>query len=187
MPTAPPTRGGATLGTDRPHPTRAADASRSSFAMPYAMSTPPVRSAQPTATVPGHTQADADRMVLVVLILSMAMIVLVAPRLRRHPSSHIRQDVRAAIDPNVAPWWELTVLRDIGPALASEIVRYRTSHADLGRDGARWFTRPDDLTLVHGIGPKTVDGIKDDLIFDPKKPPEPEPESVTEKATGISG
>ena len=52
------------------------------------------------------------------------------------------------MDINTATRRDLEVLPGIGPALASRIVSFRETH------GA--FRRLDDLTRVHGIGPKTL-------------------------------
>ncbi len=72
----------------------------------------------------------------------------------------------ATIDPNVAPWYELTVLPRIGEGMAEEIVRYRenTAHVEPVSNRLKTgstptppaFTCPADLTRVRGIGPKTV-------------------------------
>ncbi len=64
----------------------------------------------------------------------------------------------ATIDPNVAPWYELTVLPRIGEGMAEEIVRYRktATRAAPNGDTSPAFTCPADLTRIRGIGPKTV-------------------------------
>ena len=66
-----------------------------------------------------------------------------------------------AIDPNTAPWWELTALPDIGEGTARKIVEYREAHADR----SPVFRRPDDLEPVPGIGPKTIERISSHLRF----------------------
>ena len=66
-----------------------------------------------------------------------------------------------AIDPNTAPWWELTALPDIGEGTARKIVEYREAHADR----SPVFRRPDDLEPVPGIGPKTIRRISPYLRF----------------------
>ena len=62
------------------------------------------------------------------------------------------------VDPNVAPWWELTILPEIGPSLARRIVEHRISMRakyGLGEQGVV-FRSVRDLDAVEGIGPKTV-------------------------------
>ena len=66
-----------------------------------------------------------------------------------------------AINPNTAPWWELTALPDIGEGTARKIVEYREAHADR----SPVFRRPDDLEPVPGIGPKTIRRISPYLHF----------------------
>lgn len=65
------------------------------------------------------------------------------------------------IDPNTAPWWELTLLPRIGMTTAFEIVRYRESVAsnDTGQNRSLAFTQVADLAEVHGIGPVTLQRI----------------------------
>ncbi len=72
------------------------------------------------------------------------------------------------VDPNAAPWWELTVLPRVGEVTARTIVTYRES-AGGGTSIARAlpvFRRPADLARVRGIGPKTVTRIAPYLRFD---------------------
>lgn len=52
----------------------------------------------------------------------------------------------------------LEALPDIGPVLAERIVRYREEH---GR-----FRRVEDLLEVSGIGPKTLDKLRDRVTID---------------------
>lgn len=72
------------------------------------------------------------------------------------------------IDPNTAPWWELTVLPGIGEITAKRIVEYRdTRRREQGLPGdAAVFTSADDLQKVHGIGPKKVEGMTPLLVFE---------------------
>jgi len=72
--------------------------------------------------------------------------------------------VRVGVDPNTAPWWELTALPGIGEATARSIVDYRRA----GSDSPRVFRRPLDLEPVVGIGPKTIRRIAPHLhLSDP--------------------
>ncbi len=66
------------------------------------------------------------------------------------------------VDPNVAPWWELTVLPRIGENLARTIVLHRESavlSANQGGQRSTAFIHTSDLEAVRGIGPKTVQRI----------------------------
>lgn len=59
------------------------------------------------------------------------------------------------IDINTATAAELETLKGIGPKKAEAIVKYRTEH------GA--FQSLDDLVKVPGIGPKTMNDLKDKI------------------------
>lgn len=70
------------------------------------------------------------------------------------------EHVRQGVDPNAAPWWELTLLPEIGPETARSIVKRRSRSGDPG------FRTPIDLTRVRGIGPRTIERIGRHLRFD---------------------
>ena len=57
------------------------------------------------------------------------------------------------VDVNTADHAELGRLPEVGPALARRIVEYRAQHGE--------FQRVEDLAQVPGIGPKTIEAIKD--------------------------
>ena len=67
----------------------------------------------------------------------------------------------STVNPNLAPWWELTALPGIGEATARKIIEYREAHADR----SPVFRRPEDLEPVPGIGPKTIRRISSHLRF----------------------
>lgn len=66
------------------------------------------------------------------------------------------------IDPNRAPEAELDRLPGVGPSVARAIVR--------ARDTGAVFRRPDDLARVRGIGPATVERLRDRLALDAPLP-----------------
>ena len=68
------------------------------------------------------------------------------------------------VNVNVAGWASLARLPGIGPGRARAIVAYRDK-AGVHREGAV-FTRAEDLMRVKGIGPATIEQIKDYLNFD---------------------
>ena len=70
----------------------------------------------------------------------------------------------STIDPNTAPWWELTVLPGIGEQRARGIVAFREAARESDTPAAV-FRSAEDLAPVHGIGPRTVEGIKPHLRF----------------------
>jgi competence ComEA-like helix-hairpin-helix protein len=59
------------------------------------------------------------------------------------------------VDLNAAGAKRLTALSGIGPVLAERIVAYRKEHGD--------FSRPAELEEVSGIGPSTLEEIRDRL------------------------
>ncbi len=62
------------------------------------------------------------------------------------------------VDVNTATVAALERLPGVGPALAARIVDYRTAHGPFGA--------PEELTRVHGIGPKTVAALRDYLAVE---------------------
>lgn len=72
------------------------------------------------------------------------------------------------VEPNLAPWWELTVLPRIGETKARTIVTYRDTTRNGEGVGATppAFQTPGDLARVRGIGPKTVARIAPYLRFE---------------------
>jgi competence ComEA-like helix-hairpin-helix protein len=75
------------------------------------------------------------------------------PDLRGAPPAPVVPEYRVRI--NRADWPELMNLPGIGEARAREIVRDRREHGP--------FRSPEELTRVPGIGPATVDGIRNHL------------------------
>lgn len=76
--------------------------------------------------------------------------------------------VAQSIDPNTAPWWELTVLPRIGPSLSRRIVDYREERRTrMESPDAPVFRNVSDLDTVPGIGPVTLKRIGPYLRFPP--------------------
>ncbi|MFH0983217.1 MAG: helix-hairpin-helix domain-containing protein [Planctomycetota bacterium] len=79
------------------------------------------------------------------------------------------EEVGSRLDPNSAPWWELTALPGIGETRAKAIVEYRTQAlAQVGKPDAIVFRRATDLEAVKGIGPKTATRMAPHLRFPPE-------------------
>jgi len=77
--------------------------------------------------------------------------------------SKIELDSR--INPNDAPVESLVRLPGLGPGRAGAIVAYREDF-DEKNTGSPAFQNCDDLQKVKGIGPKTVQNIRELLKFD---------------------
>lgn len=67
---------------------------------------------------------------------------------------------RSCIDPNTAPWWELSLLPRVGYATAQAVIDHRASLAADERKPGPSFKTANDLQAVRGIGPKTAQRIK---------------------------
>jgi DNA uptake protein ComE-like DNA-binding protein len=91
------------------------------------------------------------------------------------------REARSTIDPNVAPWFELTALPRIGEVTAGKIVRYRESAAkqQASGDSEPVFRQAADLDMVHGIGPKTVQRLAPHLHFGGRGPSAARPDHTT--------
>ncbi len=82
--------------------------------------------------------------------------------------------VQTRIDPNVAPWWELSTLPRIGRATAEAIIAHRRQAEGSFAGTNRVFVSPVDLSLVRGIGPVTVQRLAPHMRFDAPVPPSPQ-------------
>ena len=122
----------------------------------------------PGNPVPPHGGAARDPW-LISLILVWALVLArgggLAPG---HQDARPPESALSTIDPNTAPWWELTVLPRVGDQLARRIVAFR--EAASAPPGSQpppvVFHSADDMALVHGIGPKTVERIRPHLRFE---------------------
>jgi len=115
-------------------------------------------------------------------LLVLLGLVLVATILRSRPWGVATQPVPpaiAAIDPNLASWWELTMLPRIGETLARRIVDYRESNSRSSENDPTLpvFSGVEGLQAVRGIGPKTLQRIGPYLRFstNPGVTPPPPP------------
>jgi len=88
-----------------------------------------------------------------------------APRLEnvRDNSNHAIGAAVAGIDPNIANWAELALLPGLGESAARRIIEFREERKSHNVWPA--FRRPEDLTIVKGIGAKTLQRIRPMLRF----------------------
>ncbi len=73
-------------------------------------------------------------------------------------------EITAAINPNTANAASLTRLPSIGPSRAASIINYRKKINQINNKKA--FNNPNDLEIIKGIGPKTVEKIREYLVFE---------------------
>jgi len=69
------------------------------------------------------------------------------------------------VNPNTASWASLARLPGIGPGKAKAIIKYRNMWKKNGPGNKIAFSESNDLCRIKGIGQKTVEQIKDYLVF----------------------
>lgn len=124
---------------------------------------PPARSAQLQTAAPIANAFHDSRgaVVLACIGLSWMVMATAALQISVKRSGGVRGDIVDTIDPNTAPWTEMTALPGIGPGRARAIVAYRQARPaeNDGPSSRPAFARRADLQLVKGIGPKTIQRI----------------------------
>lgn len=104
-----------------------------------------------------------------VLLLALLWAIMLAGYAQSAMGSRASRTLASAavrLDPNVAPWWELTALPRIGIVTAKRIVRHRDAVDAAGADPRPpAFSCAADLADVRGIGPMTVRRIRPYLTF----------------------
>ena len=88
---------------------------------------------------------------------------LLAPAGGRPGDGEAQSPLMSRINPNTAPMGSLIRLDGIGPARAHDMIEYRQQHS---QPGGAAFQLPGDLEAIRGIGPKTVEKLSDELVFD---------------------
>lgn len=81
-------------------------------------------------------------------------------------NNELVEQLNDKINPNKASWASLVRLPGIGPTKARAIVEYRESKINHDKINDKPFNSINDLENVKGIGPKTVEGIREYLIFE---------------------
>lgn len=102
-----------------------------------------------------------DPTVMILAVLWPVMGVLGAAHFGGMAASRNPLEPVGCVDPNVAPWWELTVLPRIGSTTAHRVVAYRETVRTARHDSDETpaFEQVADLARVPGIGPKTLQRI----------------------------
>ncbi len=98
--------------------------------------------------------------------------ILLDESLRRAGLANTR--VESRIDPNTAEWYDLTRLPRVGEGMARSIVAYRqartlewrSTHPDAPPSEApAVFRAAEDLLVIRGIGPKTLERLRPHLLL----------------------
>ncbi len=98
---------------------------------------------------------DATSCAMVFLALTMGAVV--GRSITRSAGDGPTEQTVRTLDPNVAPWWELAALPELGRSLSQSVVAHRRG---IARDGGEVaFDSPADLLVIRGIGPKTVERL----------------------------
>ncbi len=104
------------------------------------------------------------------LLLLSPVILIAALRVPggRVTNTALTATVQSSIDPNEAPWWELTILPGVGETKARRIAahRYALTPEIRGDTQSPPFRSAEDLTAIHGIGVKTAQRVAPYLRFD---------------------
>ena len=110
---------------------------------------------------------DTTRTLVAVFTLLAGLIAISAWRSPNPSNATPRAEgIRTGVDPNTAPWWELTALPGIGESTARNIIAYRDAHP-----GPRpVFRRPLDLEPVPDVGRMTIQRITPHLRFETANP-----------------
>ncbi len=119
---------------------------------------------------PSGTPHRTDRaIVLIIVVWTIAITPIVS--ILTTPVQVTTQTAAITIDPNLAPWWELTALPRIGEKIAREVTAQRQKDKDQSNQRPA-FNTPTDLQRVRGIGQKTIRRIAPFLHFPPIIPSE---------------
>ena len=101
----------------------------------------------------------SDHTVALIVVLCLAIVVVAVSAPVDGRDAPLPQ-ARTCIDPNAAPWWELSLLPRVGYATAQAVIDYRASRVVEEGEPGPAFKTVDDLQAVRGIGPKTVQRIR---------------------------
>jgi DNA uptake protein ComE-like DNA-binding protein len=109
-----------------------------------------------------------DRCVTLLVLLWPIMLIALIGAFRSATEEAPIQPALGTVNPNTAPWSELTILPRIGEIMAHRIVEYRESVIRPGSaaDAVRAFSCVADLDNVRGIGPVTLQRLGPLLHFD---------------------
>ncbi len=106
---------------------------------------------------------------LIIVLLALPMLWAVVVSLERDDERQAPLIVDSRVNPNAAPWWELTSLPKVGEVTAKAIIAYREQEVgaalDRGEQDVRAFKEAADLDSVPRIGVKTIARVAPHLRF----------------------
>jgi hypothetical protein len=106
---------------------------------------------------------------LVAMALCVVLALSLAARALGAPIGRPTIPIRNKINPNRAPVASLVRLPGLGLTRARAIIAYRNESVErAGREVA--YGCPEDMRQVKGIGPATVEGLRQWVCFDPPDP-----------------
>ena len=126
---------------------------------------PPAVAGPPVVGAPRPARRQCAAIIAVLWVTAGAAAL---PYLVGHGPINPPAPIRTGVDPNSAPWWELSALPEVGESTAREIVRHRAAlQATRAREGLTGpvFQTAADLDQVKGIGPVTILRMSPHLRF----------------------
>jgi hypothetical protein len=115
--------------------------------------------------VEDHRQAAIQSLAFVIGISISVILCLVWVPRHSHDGCVV-VELYDRVNVNVEPIGSLIRLPGIGIGRASAIAAYRQQAGSSRGDRNRVFERCDDLEKIKGIGPKTVEGVRDYVVFE---------------------
>jgi len=109
---------------------------------------------------------NADKFAVAVFAAALLCIIFAVDVCTVSRQKQVGTEIESTINPNYSPAASLVRLPGIGLARAQQIVSYRENFAGQNNSGTA-FESADDLLKVKGLGPKTVENIRQWLKFEP--------------------
>lgn len=159
------------------HPPKPAEQTSRWRSSPARLPRPTEKAVRPGDSGGDHARARLAALIGVLLVpimgLTLYRTATTKPLAERDLGLRERSASTLPINPNTAPWWELTVIPGLGEVTAKRIVEFREARRPAGRNpegrlvgASEAFGCAADLQQVRGIGPKTVQRMQPFLTFE---------------------
>lgn len=133
------------------------------------MSEPP----KPQSAELGWTLPQRRALIVLLSILFLVLIVQLAFNrsfVPAHPTNGARAaELATRLDPNTADWQALAAIPNLGEKRAKDIVAHR-DRVRAAKPGVVVFKTVYDLRVIRGIGPATVEKLREFMIFPGENP-----------------